>query len=116
LKDLHQTSMEKLQQTTANWPFVSGIGKVILDMRDGLQDYAIYVGNFKAAQACLLKLKAENSKFSAWLQETAQKYTDAMDLLTLLSVPLSHLETMEPILDVRILNGIILYFNSIIFF
>lgn len=99
IKDLHQTSLEKLKLLTNNWPFVSGVGKVILDMRDGLQDYAIYVGNFKAAQAALLKIKAENSKFTAFLQETAQKHTDAMDLLTLLSVPLSHLETMEPILE-----------------
>lgn len=98
--ETHQQNKRRLSSLLERWPFLSGIGKVFLQMGADLAAYGVYVGNFKTAQDTILRLRSERgSKFNTWANEVQQAHPNAPDLLTLISQPVNHISRLEPLLE-----------------
>src|SRR3990167_10025879 len=69
-------------------------------MRKGFKVYVNYVENYKTALDTYSRCCSEkNNKFNSWLTRVQKKHEN-IDFLSMLSLPLDHIEKMEQILEV----------------
>src|SRR3990167_5942983 len=69
-------------------------------MRKGFKVYVNYVENYKTALDTYSRCCSEkNNKFNSWLTRVQKKHEN-IDFLSILSLPLDHIEKMEQILEV----------------
>jgi len=70
-----------------------------LDIAPTLSEYGVYVGNFKNCNSTLLRLKEENSAFTALVQRVDR--TQGASLSALLSQPVNHISKLCTDIEVR---------------
>ena len=69
ISEVHKEFLEKIQKLDGRFPFITGIGRVFLDLSSILKAYSVFVGNFKNAINEIERLQSDNPKFQSFLSD-----------------------------------------------
>eukprot|EP01091_Cochliopodium_minus_P012252 TRINITY_DN367_c0_g1_i1.p1 TRINITY_DN367_c0_g1~~TRINITY_DN367_c0_g1_i1.p1 ORF type:complete len:1043 (-),score=301.79 TRINITY_DN367_c0_g1_i1:16-3144(-) len=67
---LHTQLLNRLSELDKDWPFLTDLGKVFVDIAPSFKDYSYYVENCTNAKFFLTMLLQSNPKFARWLVDT----------------------------------------------
>ena len=70
---IHNQLLASLNELEKDWPFLSRLGKVFVDIASSFKAYTVYLQNHSNAKSILQMLLQTNQKFAKWLLEVDRK-------------------------------------------